>query len=339
MTNAAQRKPLLEAIESQRGCKAILYVTGDRPGLEAWISQDVIDLFVDHLDAIAPVPKISLVLYTNGGDTSAAWNLVNLIRMFCDKFEVIVPGKCRSAGTLVCLGADKIVMTKQATLGPVDPSIIDPLGPQMPGTKGEAPIPVSVEAIKGYLGEVKKYGQNEAAAQALLDLADKVHPLVLGQAFRSRKQIRELARRLLKNSLYGDENMEKIVEFLCSESGSHDYTINRREAGELGLRVEQCSTELYTVLKAIIESYSKQMELRSTYLASEQFLPIVEQLTVDRPMNAEEYEYTQAIVESVAHLPHAYISKGVIEIAQSEGEVVLHEHRQFEGWKEVANEI
>ena len=128
---------MLEAIESQRGCRALLYVTGDRPGLETRIGQDVVDLFVDHLDAIGLVPKISLILYTNGGDTSAAWNLVNLIRMFCDEFEVIVPSKCRSAGTLVCLGADRIVMTKQATLGPVAPTVAHPLAPEIPGAGGK----------------------------------------------------------------------------------------------------------------------------------------------------------------------------------------------------------
>ena len=86
-------------------------------------------MFVDHLDAIGPVDKISLVLYTAGGSVSVAWKLVNLIRMFCDDFEVIVPGKCMSAGTLITLGAHRTVMTKQATLEPIDPSIRHPPPP------------------------------------------------------------------------------------------------------------------------------------------------------------------------------------------------------------------
>jgi len=85
--------------------------------METQIHQEVLDMFADHLDAPFPAKKISLILYTRGGDTLAAWNLVNLIRMYCDKLEVIVPSKARSSGTLICLGADTIVMTKQATLG------------------------------------------------------------------------------------------------------------------------------------------------------------------------------------------------------------------------------
>ena len=129
MATVAARKSLLRQIEKERGSKAVLYAVGDRPGLETKIGNDAIGFFADHLDAIGPVPKISLVLYTVGGSTSAAWNLVNLFHMFADELEIIVPGKCMSAGTLICLGADTLVMTKQATLGPIDPSLHHPLGP------------------------------------------------------------------------------------------------------------------------------------------------------------------------------------------------------------------
>ena len=50
-----------------------------------------------------------------------------MLRMFCDELEIIVPARARSAGTLMCLGADAVVMTKQATLGPIDPSLTGPL--------------------------------------------------------------------------------------------------------------------------------------------------------------------------------------------------------------------
>ena len=87
-------KDLLRQIEQLRKSKAVLYVTGDRRGLEIQIE-----------------------------NTSAAWNLVNLIHMFCDDFEIISPAKCMSAGTLISLGANRIAMTKQATLGPIGPTI------------------------------------------------------------------------------------------------------------------------------------------------------------------------------------------------------------------------
>jgi hypothetical protein len=52
--------------------KPLVYVTGDRQGFETQIGGDVIDLFIDQLDKIGVVKKLSLYLYTRGGDTAAA---------------------------------------------------------------------------------------------------------------------------------------------------------------------------------------------------------------------------------------------------------------------------
>jgi len=81
--------------------------------MEAQIANDATDSFIEQLDNIGIVPRITLLLHTNGGSTLAAWNITNLIRQFCDDFEVILPVKARSAGTLMCLGANRIIMTKQ----------------------------------------------------------------------------------------------------------------------------------------------------------------------------------------------------------------------------------
>ena len=331
------RKEQLEKIERQRGSKAILYVTGDRQGLEAQIGQDVIDLCVDHLDAIGPVSKISLILFTSGGDTSAAWNLVNLIQIFCDEFEVIAPGKCRSAGTLISLGADRIIMTKQATLGPIDPSIQHPLGPSIPGASPEARARVSVEAVYGYLDEIRACSTDESLrVQALLDLSNKVHPLVLGQIFRSRQQIRDLAQRLLTRHTHDSDKVTKIIDFLCSESGSHDYTINRREAKQLGLKIENCTEDLYQVLRGLRENYSEQLQLREPYDLN----------TLARQGQLVEYEFTRAMVESIALGAHHYVSQGTIEttkltIPSQPGQppvekMAIQDQRRFEGWIKTA---
>ena len=128
--------------------KVLAYVTGDRRGLETQIHSDCIDLFVDLLDHIGPTKKISLLLHTNGGQTLAAWRLVNLLRIYCDELEILIPMKALSAGTLIFIGADTLVMTKQAALGPIDPSVNNPLNPQV--TMGNQPmgvVPVSVEAV------------------------------------------------------------------------------------------------------------------------------------------------------------------------------------------------
>jgi hypothetical protein len=146
----ADRRALYAQIEAERNSKVVAYVTGDRPQLETQIHPEVLDYLPEHLDAFDLPHKISLVIYSRGGDTLAAWTLANMLRQFCDEFEVIVPMKAHSAATLISLGATNIVMSKQATLGPIDPSVNSPLNPEIPGAPPSARLPVSVEEVAAY---------------------------------------------------------------------------------------------------------------------------------------------------------------------------------------------
>src|SRR3970282_881677 len=112
------RLQLISTIEDTRGARVLSLVTGDRRGHETRIAADMLPLAYEHLRAFGHVPEIDLFLYTTEGDTLAAWGLANLIREYCDRFAVIVPFRCLSAGTLIALGADEILLAPGAQLGP-----------------------------------------------------------------------------------------------------------------------------------------------------------------------------------------------------------------------------
>lgn len=67
-----------------------------------------------------------LLLSSPGGDGLAAERIVNICRSYSgdEKYGVIVPGKAKSAATMICLGASEIMMSKTSELGPVDPQIV-----------------------------------------------------------------------------------------------------------------------------------------------------------------------------------------------------------------------
>ena len=90
------RRELYVQLESLRQSRVLVYVTGDRPQLETKIAAEVLDYLTHHLDAAGKVNRLSLYLYTRGGDTLASWSIVNLIRQFCEELEVIVPAKALS---------------------------------------------------------------------------------------------------------------------------------------------------------------------------------------------------------------------------------------------------
>jgi hypothetical protein len=340
------RITLLQQLEAKRNSKVILYATSDRRHLEANIAADILPFFVNHLDTIGDVDKISLVLYTRGGETLAAWSLVNLIRNFCKDFEVIVPFHCHSAGTLICLGADRIVMTKQATLGPIDPSVNGPMNPVSVVNNQQFQVPVSVEFVSGYLEMAKsELGiANENALASLLDnLSNKIHPMVLGQVQRTRVQIQMLAKKLLKYQAIDLQKQDDIVKFLCKESGSHDYTIYRKEAkDELGLNIETPDVPLYSIIQSVYADIKNDMELDVP------FEPTI--LLAEKPT----YPYTcqRAIIESLSGGVDAFISEGqltkqMVQPPQVQGgipmgmipnmlpQTLIQDNRIFEGWRHI----
>lgn len=292
-------------IEQERNTKLLVYSTSTREGMPTQIADDILPLFTEHLDVIGDVEKISLVLITNGGDTMTAWNLVNLIKSFCSNFEVIVPFNCFSAGTLICLGANNIVMTKQATLGPIDPSTNSPLNPVVPGTNLK--VPVSVEFVNAYIEMARREFQihdQAEMAKIMLKLTECIHPLALGQVYRSRNQIQMVARKLISSQNLDHETVEKIINFLCSESGSHDYAIHRREAREeLGLNIETPTQDFYNIIKQIYKNISQEMELDTPFRADTL-------LGVNPHVN---YECRRILIESVGNGTDVFITKGKLE--------------------------
>lgn len=331
------RIDLYKQIEAERQSKLLVYITSTRGGLETQIANDILPKFTEHLDKLGDTQKITLYLYTNGGNTLAAWSLVNLIRSFCKEFEVIIPANCFSSGTLICLGSDNIVMTKQATLGPIDPSVNGPFNPMIPGINDpNAKLPVSVEYVNAYIEMAKtNFGINDQSCMKdlLLSLSDKIHPMTLGQVYRTRSQIQMLARKLMKWHKLSPEQEDEIIKFLCSESGSHDYSIHRGEAVEhLGLHVEKPTMDFYKVIKAVYDDISKELEFENPYNPN----------ILLNQQNPYHYTFRRGLIESLYNGTDVYVSEGDLSITKVGGmgpmgpmpvQNQLQDNRIFEGWK------
>lgn len=318
-------------LEDSRNSKLLVYVTSDRKGLETQLASDILAPFANHLDIIGDVDKITLYIYTRGGATLTAWSLVNLIRSFCKDFEVIVPFNCHSAGTLISLGANRIVMTKQATLGPIDPSTNGLMNPQIEMNNKKVRVPVSVEHVTGYL-EMAKNDFGIKGADKLTDiylsLSEKIHPLSLGEVYRSKSQIQMLATKLLKYQNLEKDKEKEIIKFLCSESGSHDYTIYRKEAkDELGLKIEKPTEELYKTINDIYLDIESELELRETF----------DPKIILASTNPYNYSFRRALIESTEGDCDVFLSEGTLNkttIAQGNiQQTAIQDNRTFEGWK------
>lgn len=257
------RVNLYREVSEIRNSDVITYVTSTRTNMDLDISKDIINFFPDHLDNISKkTNRISLILHTNGGDVLAGWSIVNLIRMYCDYLEVIIPSRALSTGTLISLGANNIVMTKQAILGPIDPSVTTSYNQK----EDNKLLPISVEDLEAYFKLAEEIiGDSINSNSIFLNFSRIIHPLAIGKVKKTKEQIRMLAERLLKMHTSNNEKIEKIINFLCSDSGSHDYTINRKEAKNLGLPIESPDEKLYTIIKSIYNDFCSELSLNIPY--------------------------------------------------------------------------
>lgn len=276
------RKKLLQAVEDLRGGRQLVTLFNfDRlsePYLAGISTQFYADLKQPLYRVLKDLKKrggIDLLLYTRGGDINAVWPIVSLIREFDRHFQVLIPFKCHSSGTLVALGAERIVLGPLSELSPIDPSTGNAFNPLDPGNASKK-MPISVGDVEAYRAFVQEQYQGESAEPLkpaelrpfLERLTERVHPLALGNVHRVSQQIRQLAENLLRLNGTKADNVTQMVETLCHGFHSHLHMINRHEAKAiLGDRVEFAPARLVTALDSLLLAYEESFQLRRTFYA------------------------------------------------------------------------
>jgi hypothetical protein len=117
----AERKAQLKNISRLHEGRDVLVYAADLNKSNAAISINYSDIlpFNDQL-ANLKGQKLDLILETPGGSGEAAEDMVRVLRDRYDDIAVIVPGWAKSAGTLIAMAADEILMGKASALGPID---------------------------------------------------------------------------------------------------------------------------------------------------------------------------------------------------------------------------
>lgn len=203
------------------------------------------------------VPRLNLFLCSPGGSPNVAFNTVNILRQKCDKIVAYVLDSAKSAATLMCLGADEIVMDVGSQLGPLDMQIPDPRNSTenisaLSGYRAlEAvadflhnEIDVTVKQLcrkaRTNISDSLKYAMELADSMAR-PLFEQVNPLDLGRFTNALMVSEAYASELL--SRYGpqktDHQIKGIVSALVRSYPSHSFVIDLPEAKKIGLNARE----------------------------------------------------------------------------------------------------
>lgn len=107
----------LVKIGTTLGADVVTIVSPILPGLELKL-RDAIEVLGDERKG-----TVAVILGTEGGIVEVVERMVTALRHVYGEVSVIVPDRAMSAGTILALSADRIMMDHLSSLGPIDPQI------------------------------------------------------------------------------------------------------------------------------------------------------------------------------------------------------------------------
>ena len=118
------RKQLYSDLEKEIGIPIVSFFTSFRYAV--MIEDNDADMLEGVLQKCCLSKGFALLLSSPGGSGLAAERIINICRTYSGtgNYTAIVPGKAKSAATMICLGASKIIMGKTSELGTIDPQIV-----------------------------------------------------------------------------------------------------------------------------------------------------------------------------------------------------------------------
>jgi len=237
----ATRKVLYNNIESHFGKPVVSLFTSfiHRVMLE---DSDV-DMLAGVLQTMDLSKGFTLFISSPGGDALAAERMINICRTYSKTktFDVIVPSKAKSAATLVCFGAEKIIMGPTSELGPVDPQVF------VKDTEGLHFI--SIHHIVNSYDDLFKNAQSASGhLEPFLQQLSNYKASVVGDYRNQIKLAKSIAIRVLKTGMMNDVNesdIEGLIKvFIDPEDKlSHGRPIFTDEAAKCKLKVESIASE------------------------------------------------------------------------------------------------
>ena len=201
-------------------------------GLFTSINMEDIHGFMAGIHSLEADKGLLLILHTPGGQAEAAETIVDYLRSKFDKIDVLIPTYAMSAGTMISLACDQIIMGRQSQLGPTDPQLI--IGDR----------PFSAHSIVDQFEEAKtEISQNPILAQAWAPVLHSFGPALLQEARKSIGYGQNLVQGWLQKYMLSvdpdpAESARRVAEYFGSpQQRSHGSRISRDAARKQGLRI------------------------------------------------------------------------------------------------------
>lgn len=250
----------LEIISSLREDRNVLFYGSaflqkpTAPQILLQITHEEINGFMSVIHGMDCSKGLTLIMHTPGGVTNATETIVSYLRSKFDYIEVIVPTFAMSAGTMISLSADNIIMGRQSQLGPIDP--------QMPA----AGRIVSAIAILDQFERAKKeISEDREQAHLWAPILPSLGPALLQEAQNAIDYSEQIVAEWLQKYMFnGVRDAKKraldVAKHFSRGSGdgskkkSHGRRIDSSEAKSQGLKIEDLESS-QDLQEAVLTAY------------------------------------------------------------------------------------
>ena len=202
------------------------------PGLFNSISMEDLNGFMAGLHGHDFGKNLLLILHTPGGLAEAAQTIVDYLRSKYSDIDVLIPTYAMSAGTMIALGCNRIVMGRQSQLGPTDPQLIV-------GNRA-----FSAHSIVEQFEEAKvEISGDPVLAHAWAPVLRSFGSALLQEARKSISYGKTLVENWLSTHMFSEKPEPTILAkavaeyFSGNQHGSHGRRIDRDEARQQQLEV------------------------------------------------------------------------------------------------------
>lgn len=228
---------MLTTWEALRGRRAILYMMdSDKPMTD----EDLLPLY-QCIRTQSSRKDLDLLLHTSGGRVNTARRCALLLRLYAEHLHIVIPLQARSAGTILSLAGDTLLLSPVAELSPIDPNIAS--AGSVPN--GSPPMIASedIRMFREMSAEWFGIQSDQQAVVLLQSMLQHIFPTTLSSFFRVSQQLRRHADKLLQYHLTDASQREYIIDNLLYGYGSHSESITYHDAQEIGLPVQLLSQE------------------------------------------------------------------------------------------------
>lgn len=233
------RRQMIEEIESCTRRRLICYIATPTVLLE----RTDVSGFADLVDDLEPDSNVDLMINVYGGDVDAAHRAAYLIRKSVPDGTVhaVIPDSAKSAGTLLAIGTDRLLMSDTSELGPIDPLLTVP-GPAGPDVR--RPAQAYIAAFEEALTNAASDDPSALSWKQVLDTFDPASVTKCRQAV---ERTRIFAEQVLRDGMFssravrtGTGNWTQVAADLLAANrwGTHGAVITCDEARSIGLEVD-----------------------------------------------------------------------------------------------------